>query len=656
MACINQIKEYAEEKSYDKALALIREQDLSKSYNPQFLKICADVFLNTKHYEEARKVLMMAHRIAPEGNKVNFSIIRLYLETGERDLADEYFQQYEFNAFDGDEDLCWLRYMFARSDKDNGEKMLEAMMPLHTADMSDSLCYEFMRIYQLLGDTEKFEQEYSYLFDNFAESEYKEKAERLKKDQCAAEELYIYPTERILKRDPQVDAEEKELLERDYLRMNPKEPEIMVMADDYGADDDMLFFKRSTLDKWSIRKREMAEKRAEKKKAKEEAKRLKEAEREAKAAAMEEAAAQKEQEEANSAASQQVDDNVQPEVEETPVETVEEEAVEETPVETVEEEAVEETPVETVEEEAVEEIPVETVEEEAVEETPVETVEEVVEETPVETVEEEIVEETPAETVEEEAVDDVTIVETESVADIERQPFKDEMTEITTEEPLTEEIFASVEGAPGMTPIAHDALDVETVLREADSQLEAMKFEDDVKGEPDEEPVPDKHTQAFDEYDALLKREEEKLAEQFAMEEQLLLQAQSLLQSVESGVDDWNHKKRDNLFEAFDTETKRMTKTAKSEEIVSAPVDNVAEVVKPAIMVTESESETSKVEEKVADDTETPVASKVEEPVVSSGAVSEEPKPHIELREHIKAVLEIDATKKEILQKLKEGR
>ncbi len=592
MACINQIKEYAEEKSYDKALALIREQDLSKSYNPQFLKICADVFLNTKHYEEARKVLMMAHRIAPEGNKVNFSIIRLYLETGERDLADEYFQQYEFNAFDGDEDLCWLRYMFARSDKDNGEKMLEAMMPLHTADMSDSLCYEFMRIYQLLGDTEKFEQEYSYLFDNFAESEYKEKAERLKKDQCAAEELYIYPTERILKRDPQVDAEEKELLERDYLRMNPKEPEIMVMADDYGADDDMLFFKRSTLDKWSIRKREMAEKRAEKKKAKEEAKRLKEAEREAKAAAMEEAAAQKEQEEANSAASQQVDDNVQPEVEETPVETVEEE----------------------------------------------------------------IVEETPAETVEEEAVDDVTIVETESVADIERQTYKDEMTEITTEEPLTEEIFASVEGAPGMTPIAHDALDVETVLREADSQLEAMKFEDDVKGEPDEEPVPDKHTQAFDEYDALLKREEEKLAEQFAMEEQLLLQAQSLLQSVESGVDDWNHKKRDNLFEAFDTETKRMTKTAKSEEIVSAPVDNVAEVVKPAIMVTESESETSKVEEKVADDTETPVASKVEEPVVSSGAVSEEPKPHIELREHIKAVLEIDATKKDILQKLKEGR
>ncbi len=651
MACINQIKEYAEEKSYDKALALIREQDLSKSYNPQFLKMCADVFLTTKNYEEARKVLLMAHRIAPEGNKVNYSMIRLYLETGENELAEQYFEQYKHNAYDGDEDLCWLKYMFARSRKETGEQLLEALSPLHTADMSDEVCYEFMRIYQFMGDEEKFNQEYSYLFDNFASSEYRQRAEHLKNNKCAEAELYVYPMGSV-ERDAQVDAEEKELLERDYLRMNPKEPEIMVMADDY--DEDGLFFSRSTLDRWSIRKREKAEKRAEKKKAKEEAKRLKEEEREAKAKALEEAAAEKEakEKERKESVSEEVTDSKEL-AEETKDEVV-------SVVEEAEDEVV--SAVEEAEDEVVPAV-------EEAEDEVVPVVEEAEDEVvpSVEEVEDEVV--SAVEETEDEVVSAVEEAEDEIVSAVEETEkpsvecsFREDMTEITSDVVTSEPIITSVEGVPGMDGMESMVVDVVDVIQEDEQHFVSTDTIDAIDEEEDIEEDTDKYIQAFDEYDALLKREEEKLAEQFAMEEQLLLQAQSLLQSVESGVDDWNYKKRDNLFKAFEVDEKKNSlkdeQEIKQEVLQESPIDEetsveVDETTEQKVSMQPQEVETELIQDdsiQESDDINEP------QPEIKKEIEEESPKPHIELREHVKAILEIDSTKKEILQKLKEGR
>ena len=54
MASVNKIKELAAQREYSLALDIIDSQDLSKSLNPQFLKLCGEVFIKTKRYADAR--------------------------------------------------------------------------------------------------------------------------------------------------------------------------------------------------------------------------------------------------------------------------------------------------------------------------------------------------------------------------------------------------------------------------------------------------------------------------------------------------------------------------------------------------------------------------------------------------------------------------
>ncbi|MDE5966332.1 MAG: hypothetical protein K2G89_05825 [Lachnospiraceae bacterium] len=262
VADINQIKQYAEDKEYEKALVLIRQQDLSKTFNSQFARICGEVLLYTKNYEESRYALINAHKMAPEGNRIDYDLIMLYLETGELALAEKYYEQYVFNAGEEDHDLCWLNYHMARSKHSPAQVLYDALAPMHTPDRSDELAFEFMKIYRLMGDQTRFDEEYQYWKDTFRDSIYKEQIEQLIEIENIEKELYTYPDTSVLKHDAQIDALEESLLEQDYFRMYPKEPEIVLMADDYDAQDDQSYMLKIKMDKWSQKRREKAEKRA----------------------------------------------------------------------------------------------------------------------------------------------------------------------------------------------------------------------------------------------------------------------------------------------------------------------------------------------------------------------------------------------------------
>ena len=66
MTSVNKVKELATAREYSLALEIIDSQDLTKSYNPQFIRLCGDVYLANGRYADARKVLLMAHKMAPE--------------------------------------------------------------------------------------------------------------------------------------------------------------------------------------------------------------------------------------------------------------------------------------------------------------------------------------------------------------------------------------------------------------------------------------------------------------------------------------------------------------------------------------------------------------------------------------------------------------
>ena len=44
MTSVNKIKELAEQREYELALDILDSQDLSKSLNPQFLRVCGDIY------------------------------------------------------------------------------------------------------------------------------------------------------------------------------------------------------------------------------------------------------------------------------------------------------------------------------------------------------------------------------------------------------------------------------------------------------------------------------------------------------------------------------------------------------------------------------------------------------------------------------------
>lgn len=718
MANINQIKQYAEDKEYDKALALIRQQDLSKSYNSQFVRICGEVFLYTHNYEESRNALLMAHKMAPEGNRIIYDLIQLYLETGESALAEKYHEQYVFNTSEGDSGLCELAYMFGRSRRDSAEQLYEALSPLHTQDRSDALSYQFLLIFQLMGDASKFNDEYHYLFDNFRDSEYKAKAKHLIEYKNAASELYIYPQESILKHDDKIDANETVLLEQDYYRMYPKEPEIVLMADDYDAQDDQsIMFKL-----WAQKRREKAERRAAAKAEKKQAKQDKD-KQDGKFASKEmhstDDTLQSEQNKEIEESIEHVKDiSLENAIEHVTYTTEDRSEEAEKQAEEVETSAAEEQAEEaetSAVEEQVEEAEMSAVEEQA-EEVEMSAANEQAEEA--EELSEEItMEDTYFEPLEEveEFYEETSVIE-DSDAGIDspvtnaEAAIPNNMTELFMEDDMVD----SLDGVPGQEDIKTNN-DFEAFYTDEDRIYETAKENSYMKAENDAvvmPEVPDKHQQIFDEYDEMLKKEEAKLTEQFEREARLLQEAQSLLASVESGVDYWNSQKVNNLFEAFDMEMKEaqskldVSKTPEEEPVSTdyeaaaisglniftqedtsladsgrmpfpgktSPPDNIDMVFESAFESLKSPEEDQLIDEGSmaanGDDFTGFVDSQKNRDVqpdvtgqTFEGDMEEQDnkefsskKPHIELREHTKSMLTLDARKKDILQQLKERR
>ena len=97
MSSVNKIKELAESRDYSLALDILEHQDLTKSLSPQFIKICGEVYYENGRYQEARAALVKAHSMAPVGNKIIYSLIRVYLSMGFYSLANTYYEIYKFN-------------------------------------------------------------------------------------------------------------------------------------------------------------------------------------------------------------------------------------------------------------------------------------------------------------------------------------------------------------------------------------------------------------------------------------------------------------------------------------------------------------------------------------------------------------------------------
>ncbi len=234
MASVNKIKELANSREYSLALELVEHQDLTKSLNPQFLRLCGEIYIKNDRYKDARRCLIMAHRLGPESKRVLYTFVELYLRMGYFQLAKTYYDMYMFdaNAYDSRD----MEYVWNKHEHADDYKTLEPLI----AGYAHNLDYDWSFELYLLYKKEEKQDEAATLAElyhaSFKNSDNSQIILDIEAGKVKVDTYFdIYADTEAVDDDPDMEAlraEEQELLAADDLRMHPKEAEITIMYED----------------------------------------------------------------------------------------------------------------------------------------------------------------------------------------------------------------------------------------------------------------------------------------------------------------------------------------------------------------------------------------------------------------------------------------
>ena len=449
MASVNKIKELANSREYSLALELVEHQDLSKSLNPQFLRLCGEIYIKNNRYEDARRCLIMAHRLAPESKRIMYVFVELYLRMGYFELAKTYYDMYMFDA--GSCDSRQMEYVWTKHEHPDALKDMEQLLASYMHNLDYDWSFELYLVYKKEEKKEEAHSLAELYAASFKNSENSDRICAIEKGKESADAYFdVYASVEQEDNDERYDAlrsEEAELLATDDLRMHPKEAEITVMYEDAftpaGSEKKVQkMLKKQDREEERKEKKLLKEQRKQEKKLEKQAAKVENSEEETtlEASATEETKLE--------TAGEAVSEETKPETaveamsEETKPETAAETAVEklkpEAAVETAEtaEKTKPETVGEAVSEETKPETAVEATAEEMKPEATVETVEETKPETAVEAAEKETKPETAVETAEKE-----TKPETAGEATAEKEEIEEPEIEKSKKRGLFSKIF-----------------------------------------------------------------------------------------------------------------------------------------------------------------------------------------------------------------------
>ena len=490
MASVNKIKELANSREYSLALELVEHQDLSKSLNPQFLRLCGEIYIKNNRYEDARRCLIMAHRLAPESKRIMYVFVELYLRMGYFELAKTYYDMYMFDA--GSCDSRQMEYVWTKHEHPDALKDMEQLLASYMHNLDYDWSFELYLVYKKEEKKEEAHSLAELYAASFKNSENSDRICAIEKGKESADAYFdVYASVEQEDNDERYDAlrsEEAELLAADDLRMHPKEAEITVMYEDAftPAGSEKMVQKM-------LKKQDREEERKEKKLLKEQRKQEKKLEKQA-------AKADDSEEETTLEASATEETKPETAVEtaveelkpEAAVETAEKETKPETAVETAEKETKPETAVEAAEKETKPETAVETAEKETKPETAVETAEkETKPETAVETVSEETKPETAVETAEKEtkpetaveAAEKETKPETAGEATAEKEEIEEPEIEKSKKRGLFHKIFRKKK------EVEDDTTEYAELVQTSESEIIDAEQDDRPSENPDAEKV-----------------------------------------------------------------------------------------------------------------------------------------------------------------------
>ena len=251
MSSVNKIKELAASGDYSLALDILEHQDLTRSLSPQFIKICGEVYYENGRYSEARAALVKAHYMAPVGNKIIYSLIKVYLSEGFYSLVDTYYDIYKFNQNEKDAGTYRIEYMIAKAKRKSFKELYGILISANEAETDAAWDFEMLLLYAAMGNMEKLQSETEIFCATYKGSPYIENVNRLRDKSYDVEKaIYCYPAseqEDDSKEQEETRTFEQKVLEADHLRMFPKDPKITLMVEDREPVPNSVKFKQMLL-------------------------------------------------------------------------------------------------------------------------------------------------------------------------------------------------------------------------------------------------------------------------------------------------------------------------------------------------------------------------------------------------------------------------
>lgn len=241
-AVVTKVKELTETRQYGEALDLLEGEDIFQSLNPQFLRSCGEVYLENNRFYESREALVRAHIMAPEGNRIIYDLVRLYLKMGYFQRAKIYYEIYVHNAVADDTGKLYLQYMIQKAQRVEAGELLEILEKACEEQYSDEWGFELALLYASLGRKDKMKEECIHLMAAFRNSPYCALAEALKKDEYDISNSYFRFPLMEAEEDKEtyasvLELEEKQL-DKDLLKVHPPAPVILQMEDDDGTEEE----------------------------------------------------------------------------------------------------------------------------------------------------------------------------------------------------------------------------------------------------------------------------------------------------------------------------------------------------------------------------------------------------------------------------------
>ena len=176
----DQIKKLYSRKEFEAASKIADEIDWYRVKDNTMISRVADIYENTKQYDKAKEVLLIAYERSPLGRQLAYKLTILALRTKNFVEADEFYQDFvEMSPSDVSQYL--LKYRILKAKGEDIEVLIKSLASYIEVEMDERWQYELAKLYHEAGQDDKCISMCDELELWFNDGKYVDKARELRK-------------------------------------------------------------------------------------------------------------------------------------------------------------------------------------------------------------------------------------------------------------------------------------------------------------------------------------------------------------------------------------------------------------------------------------------------------------------------------------------